>query len=128
MTEIQYGPPEALLNTSTGAYGMASAAWLSVPVYVSGLLKFPLKDEAFESAYGKITDAAEHKKLVSAVVDAKKFIDAYGDPVTLTEEIDKDADYLQKENPPPEFYAQALWTAYLARSAASIFAARAGRC
>ncbi|MFF8770828.1 hypothetical protein [Kitasatospora sp. NPDC015120] len=122
--KIQYGPPKALFNSSDG-YGTAGEPWLRGPVYVGGLLRFPLKDEDFKSAYGKITDADEHKKLVAAVTDAGTFLDAHGDPVTLTKKIAKDADYLQKKDPPPEFYAHALWAAYRAHSAASTFASTA---
>ncbi|MFF2354781.1 hypothetical protein ACFVVL_34085 [Kitasatospora sp. NPDC058115] len=122
--KIQYGPPKALFN-SADAYGLAGEPWLRGPVYVSGLLRFPLKDEDFKSAYGKIADIDEHKKLVSTVTDAYPFLDAHGDPATVTRKIAQDADYLQKKDPPAEFYAHALWAAYRARSAASTFASTA---
>ncbi|MER5356421.1 hypothetical protein ABT093_39650 [Kitasatospora sp. NPDC002551] len=122
--KIPYGPPKALFS-SAGTYGTAGEAWLRGPVFVSGLIKFPLKDEDFKRAYGKITDADEHKKLVSAVTDAGKFLDAYGDPVTLTKKLAEDGDYLLKKDPPPEFYAQAVWAAHRAGSAASTFASTA---
>ncbi|GHH86853.1 hypothetical protein GCM10018793_60390 [Streptomyces sulfonofaciens] len=125
MAGTAYGPPAAFLHADTGLYGIAGEAWLRVPVYVSGLLRFPLKDNDFKEQYGDIGDAAEHKLLVSAVKEAQDFLTAYGDPVTLTKKIAHDGDYLKKTTPPPEFYAQAVWAAYRAQHAANQFASRA---
>ncbi|KOG85843.1 hypothetical protein [Streptomyces varsoviensis] len=104
---------------------MAGEAWLRVPVYVGGLRRFPQDDAAFKDAYGKITDAAEHKKIMAAVKDARKFLEGYGDPAALTKKIAQDGEYLQKKSPPGEFYAQALWAAYRAQSTAGMFVAGA---
>ncbi|MEV0260635.1 hypothetical protein AB0I49_04740 [Streptomyces sp. NPDC050617] len=125
MSHSPYGPPKELLQASTGSYGMVCEARPRVPVYVSGLLKFPLADEDFTGTYGKIEDTVEHKKLVSAVKDAQKILTAYGDPITVNKKLGDDGDYLTKSNAPSEFYAQELWSAHGAKSAASTFSSRA---
>ncbi|WP_189937531.1 hypothetical protein [Streptomyces sulfonofaciens] len=101
---------------------------MHIQVFVNAILKMPIATSDFTKRYGTFNneDQDEIKKFLAAVKSMQGLSLRFGDPVTITQRIAKDGDYITGANAPAELYAHNMWMANQVNGVAAKFHNRCG--